>query len=536
MYIRMGNNQSSKASGGDEGASLKTLPQAVDYIATNYILTQNFSDMEKLASPQYCDELVILTSKVISQKLNDMEIKYLAQRLKEGVVVNEMTKGKVIYLKKKELPRLDVQNATTKRRLCIGIAKFYVQVAHLFAAIVSTINPAYTFVDNTGVKQTVGLLNKKEIPEGADAQLTKIGLCSSRINALLNGHDYANEGSSGEGIVVSPKFCKLNASSSSGVAKTLEDEPGIPELKRLYYDKYDSDQSGDKRVPNNGFYGMTPEMQKVYDEDVKRFYLEFSGEETVPEGIKEFGQIKLRDFQRSKGCAKGGVYTQGYTGTLKQQLFKQYVDHTKQMIERANAAQDKLLDVLDEMFKFSFDQVEKKKRIIINPALNEKTIQDLINRTRKLIVELYLGCEQDFVSGLKIYEAIVEKQVLDTSMAQLKSMNDSLDIMGTSEPVMAARKPVPEPARAEPTEEAPARETIREPAMHPTREPVTETASGLAREPAKEPVTDIAREQLNVAEEKMEGMKQEVAEKVASARESIGEAEKKMEAAVRNSL
>ena len=139
-------------------------------------------------------------------------------------------------------------------------------------------------------------------------------------------------------------------------------------------------------------------MQKVYEEDVKRFYLEFSGEETVPEHIKEFSQIKLRDFRRSSGCAKDGVYTKGYTGSLKQQLFKQYADHTQQMIERANASQDKLFDILDELFKFSYDQVEKKKHVIINPALNEKALQELINKTRKLIVELYLACEQDFVS------------------------------------------------------------------------------------------------------------------------------------------
>lgn len=461
-------NQSSKTTGSEDGANLKTLPQAIDYIATNYILTQNFSDMEKLSSPQYCDELVVLTSKVISQKLNDMEVRYLAQRLQEGVVIDKMTNGKVIYMKKKELPRLDVQNKTTKRRLCVGIAKFYVQVAHLFAAIVTTVNPAYTFVGEDGVKQTVGLLKKKRIPEGANAQLTKVGLCSSRINALLNGQDYAKQ--DGSDIVVNPKFCKLNAASSgsgsSGEVKTLGDEPGIPELKRLYYDQYDYDQSGDKRVANNGFNAMSPAMQKVYEEDVKRFYLEFSGEETVPENIKEFGQIKLRDFRRSSGCAKDGVYTKGYTGSLKQQLFKQYADHTQQMIERANASQDKLLDVLDELFKFSYDQVEKKKHVIINPALNEKALQELINKTRKLIVELYLACEQDFVSGLKIYEAIVEKQVVDTSIAQLKSMNESLDIMGTAEPIAAA-KPSADAKEPAPMKQEP---VITKPPAEPNKE------------------------------------------------------------------
>jgi predicted kinase len=486
-------NQSSKTSDSEDGANLKTLPQAIDYIATNYILTQNFSDMEKLSRPQYCDELVVLTSKVISQKLNDMEVRYLAQRLQEGVVIDKMTNGKVIYLKKKELPRLDVQSKTTKRRLCVGIAKFYVQVAHLFAAIVTTVNPAYTFVGEDGVKQTVGLLKKKRIPEGANAQLTKVGLCSSRINALLNGQDYTKQ--DGSDIVVNPKFCKLNSTGSGGGSevKTLGDEPGIPELKRLYYDQYDYDQSGDKRVVNNGFNAMSPAMQKVYDEDVKRFYLEFSGEETVPEHIKEFGQIKLRDFRRSRGCAKDGVYTKGYTGSLKQQLFKQYADHTQQMIERANASQDKLLDVLDELFKFSYDQVEKKKHVIINPALNEKTLQELINKTRKLIVELYLTCEQDFVSGLKIYEAIVEKQVVDTSIAQLKSMNESLDIMGTAEPIAVAK---PSSGDAKQASQQPAPENQEPVITKPLAEKNKEQAKPMAElnEKAKETTQAVLQE------------------------------------------
>ena len=508
----MGNQQSSKGSENSEG-SLKTLPQVVDYIATNYILTQNFKDLEKLSSPQYCDELVILTSKVISQKLNDMEVRYLAQRLKEGVVINEMTDGKVIFLKKKELPKLDVQNATTKRRLCIGIAKFYVQVAHLFAAIVGTINPTYTFIDEANVKQTVGLLNKKAIPEGANVQLTKVGLCSSRINALLNGQDYSQSSSD---VLVKPNFCRLNAASNAGDVRSLDSEPGIPELKRLYYDEYDFDQSGDKKVPNNGFKSMSPAMQKVYEEDVKRFYLEFTGEPVVPENIKEFSQIKLRDFQRSRGCASGGVYTKGYTGTVKEQLFKQYADHTKQMIERANASQDKLLDVLDQLFKFSFDQVEKKKRIIINPALNGNSLQELINTTRKLIVDLYLTCEQDFVSGLKIYEAIVQKQVLDTSMAQLKSMNDSLDLMGTAEPI---------------------REPIREPALgRPAAAAATTPTAPVNRDVPAGPDNNKLGELKEKTEEKLEEGKEAVREHIAEATAAVGDAGKKMEEAVMKAI
>ena len=112
----MGNTQSSP--------ERKTLSHIIDYIATNYILTQNFQDMTKLSDMKYCNDLVILTSKIIANNLSDLEVKYLSQRIKEGVEVNEMAKDNVIYLDKENLKKLDVHSKTQKRRLCIAIAKY----------------------------------------------------------------------------------------------------------------------------------------------------------------------------------------------------------------------------------------------------------------------------------------------------------------------------------------------------------------------------------------------------------------------------
>ena len=128
----------------------KSLTKVIDFVATNYILTQNFTDMKDLANIDYCNNLVIMSADIIAKKLNEQDIKYLAQRIKDGVEINEMVNEKVIFLKKSDLESLDIQNSTTKRRVCIGIAKFYVRVAHLFAAIVTTINPIYTYKDKYG--------------------------------------------------------------------------------------------------------------------------------------------------------------------------------------------------------------------------------------------------------------------------------------------------------------------------------------------------------------------------------------------------
>jgi hypothetical protein len=454
----MGNNSSKQ----QNQSRLKTLPQVVDYLAANYILTQNFEDMENLAKPAYCDKLVILTSKVIGEKLNDMEIEYLAQRLKQGIVVNEMTKDNVIFFNRDELSKLDVQNPTNKRRMCIGIAKFYVKVAHLFAAIVGTINPVYTFTNSAGVKEQVTLLNKKQIPAGIDAKLSKVGLCSSRINALLNGQDL--EGDLNGNINISPKFCGMNFDKKTQKTRNLVEEPGIPELKHLYYDdKYDFDKEG-------RFTAMSPEMEKVYQDDVERFYKEFTGEETVPEDIKNFSDIKLRAYHSSPGCNPGGQFTKNYSGNLKDSLFKQYADTIKTMIANTKASQEKLLDILDDLFVFSYDRVEAKHRIIINPSLDFNGLQKLVDLARNEITNLYLTCEKDFVDALEIFEAIVQKQVLDTAKSQLANLDKALVL----EPVAA--KPIPVPRAPQPSqpdlkadEEG---ESVKPPVQPPVQAPV----------------------------------------------------------------
>ena len=62
--------------------SKNLLPTVIDYIASNYILSQNFKDMKNLSETKYCDNLVILTSDIIAQKLNEEEVKFLSHRIK----------------------------------------------------------------------------------------------------------------------------------------------------------------------------------------------------------------------------------------------------------------------------------------------------------------------------------------------------------------------------------------------------------------------------------------------------------------------
>ena len=285
-----------------------------------------------------------------------------------------MSSDKLIYFKKDAIDKLDaqnVQNATQKRRMCIGIAKFYVKVAQVFSAIVTTVNPTYKFKDLSGNSQEVDLKEKENIPDEAKASIQRINICSQRINALINGQNF--NPSQKEPVKINPKFCEINTDSKTGKSRNLYSEPGMPELEKLYFDKYDYD--------HGGFVGMTEKMRKtVYEKDVETLYKAFTGNDKIPlddkgeKTIKTFTQIALRNYKNSEGCNPGGKYTKAYEGTLKEKLFYEYAMHVNDMMNNVNKNQDKLLGIIDRLFSFNINPLTKTKEIVVKPSLTEKKI------------------------------------------------------------------------------------------------------------------------------------------------------------------
>lgn len=413
------------------------LIQEIDFIATNYITTQNFTDMERLADMDYCNNLVIMTADIIASKLNDLNVQYLSQRLKNGIEVNEMTTSNILYVNKTNLDNIDIKNPTEKKRLCIGIAKFYVKIAHLFSAIVSTVNPVYVYKDSYGNTVETNLLNKKDLPKNANVNIKKMNICSKRLEALIHNEDF--DKSKDAKVTIHPIFCDINYDKVRNKDRNLYQEPGIPELEKLYYDEYDYEEGG--------FSRMSDKMRLIYEKDVETFYKAFTGDDSLPKfnntsSIKKFSDIMLRDFHKSKGCAPNGTYTNAYTATLKNKLFSSYAQHLKTMMQTTTNNQDKLLGILKELFSTIVNTETNRREIIINPKLTEERLQGLVHDTRSIIVKLYINCETDFVKGLELFQAIVEKQIMETSQEQIQQLQNTLqssladvDIDNTSPPV-----------------------------------------------------------------------------------------------------
>ena len=88
--------------------------QVIDYIATYYILTADFESLKKLYNKDYCDNLIVLTSDILDRYFTDLEINYLAQRVKNGVEVNEMEKDNIIFFYKSDLDKFNITNPLKK--------------------------------------------------------------------------------------------------------------------------------------------------------------------------------------------------------------------------------------------------------------------------------------------------------------------------------------------------------------------------------------------------------------------------------------
>lgn len=536
----MGNQTSS----GKRDEDIYKLPGMIDSIAAKYILTQDFKDMTQLENKEYCNKLIVLTSKIIKQHLNEREIEFLSQRTEKGVEINKMAKDKVMFVKDDSLRDLDESNSIKKQRMCIGIAKFYIKIMHVFSAIVATMNPTYNYKNEIGTRQSVPYMQKKNIPTASKDSVTidKINLCSRRINALMakildetedksttldanqtkpiisdapkvshiapaasvapvipppvqnvvlkpdvkplieesnesnengtqsnevvtqsnetdkmelreeiklpnNEQTSSNEptekkapqidllrslraeldaqkgGEPPKTLEIRPRFCSANKN-KDGTQMNLANEPGIPELKQLYYDVFD--------YKVGKFTSMSEASEKEFKRDLETFYKAFTGKSSMPDDIKGFSNITLRDFSLHENCAESGLFNKVYQGSLKNKLFKKYADQLKMMTDNANQNREKLISILDRLFRYVKDPATgTTKKITLRPDLTEKSLQSIVSDTRKIIIQLYVNCEKEYLGIIETFESIVETQVKRVTQQKMDGLKQQQEKMMT---------------------------------------------------------------------------------------------------------
>jgi hypothetical protein len=437
-------------------------------IATDYILGQNFQDMVRLTNSKYCDDLVIITSKILKKSFFSNQIQVIYNKISEGSIEH----SSYIYA------NTSIAKEQTGK-LCIEIAKYYVKIAHLFAAIITTLNPVFSWRSSasssrailsphipkmkanddkpivqgvedlvTNIEQTT-LQDKQYISEMAkDVKIEKLNFCNSRISDLMDmdeltdliNHDSIINGKhSVSEIKIKTKLCSsnLNNTANAGVGdsihrtKTVYDLPGFAELSRLYNDKYNASKGR--------FDKMSAKSKEEKKRNVDLLYTLFTGNPNPPKDINSFRDIPIHSFSDTQDCSTpDSMLNKTYVGTTKDKLFVDYVEQVKRMIYDSNMIRNSLLEVIDKIFisntaeqgetvETGETDKDAKMKYIIDPNLTYEELNNLIAETRKIILKLYVNCEKNFIYTLKILQAIIEAQIFETGQRQIRELERNIE-------------------------------------------------------------------------------------------------------------
>ena len=457
------------------------LRKKIDYIAKNLIFDSDFTDMTKLGNEKYCNKLVKKVSDVFKKNKDSIDILLLRKKLYEikknktqELVVDEdenedenefnfekNANVKMTEESQKELPRRIEQEqeqitggekrATTRSRSpttpttrkrtpsttpqnihnikkkCNEIAKFYVLFAHLFSCIVSTVNPSFVTNPSSSDKKSADSLD----------------FCSSRLNLLINGELIEN--SEGD-ITIKPNICKTNVS-DSGSALRLVDLPGIKALLKLF--KNDDDSAQDVKYLYEAFTGKDAPNDvnieqiplQVYSKDVECSGSGSSSSSSSSRSESRGGAFNdyqddsyryqnrdERDLRNLNVDVRRGIYLTGVIGNpTKEKLFSDYINNIKFMIQKSEKNRSLLLEILSEMFTYTYDSDGEISGVIINPSLTYKELQSLVRRTRKIIIKLYTECEEDYNEGLDIFFALIQEKILSKLTLQDDTLRRELE-------------------------------------------------------------------------------------------------------------
>lgn len=445
----------------------------VNDIAIHYILKQNVIDLLRLTDKEYSDNLIVLVSNVFDKNLTHEEIGMLNTHIE-----SETVQEAVLDL----IP----SNETAKKRMLMNISKYYIKIMMIYSAIVSTLDPQYTYEDEAGEKQVFYLKDVqqlKKIPKGVSPVLQQLtnpmNLCKRRVNILKNKLDDTED----DVYILNPgeKVCE------SETKRTLNDEVGIKELDLLYYDVFDYGQKTWKT--------RSPEMEAKYDSDLTLFFQTFTGQAVRPASVKSFKDIELLDL-RSLAYCTDPLFTQTFTVPKTNPYIKRYVEEIKRIEEETKLYRETLNAQLNVLFTMNAD--EGNMTYTINPKLTMKKILETEEETREIIRALYTDCERRFVNALILFEKIYDEQTKDLKQQQYNQLqkgnivntnrNKTNEVEIEEEPLynkaLYVNKPIDLPEYVEPLKPEPlAQEPVSEPVeMPPYMEKVDLLDNGLENE------------------------------------------------------
>ena len=379
----------------------------IDFIAGELILTANTAHLSEVIGNGNNENVrtVDLLNK-ISTSLQD-----------EAAIAKY---SRIIETNDKEKPEVD----TIRQE----VSRYYLDIARVLVAISLAIQPeneAETHSDDT------------DDVLSPNFSVARMSFCGSRINRFaktsINGSDINED---------THDVAEMN---------TLDNRYGIPELYDLYFDTDYDPETG-------SFLGMSEETKTIFEQDLARFYKVFSGETSVPEHIKRFGDIPINvnsqehddkdsiepssplfvcKFDANDEVDCDSLFTSVHGDetndreeiSVKSQLLTDFAEHLQKMIKSVIVKRRRLVDIVNRMFVFGTRLVdgEKMRRPRVRPYLSSDVVKSLTTETHQIITDMSVQCEIDNRIGNEIFIALHAIQTLESNKRQIQTLEFDLN-------------------------------------------------------------------------------------------------------------
>ena len=431
-----------------------------------------------------CEKLIIITSEVLN-RLPFRLISYMDRRhklfSKHYENINAMDRALLVNTNPEILKesKLDEQNVFRKRQMCVGIARFYVQIGNLFNAIMSTMRPYnYEYIqknmpDNFYDMLTFGLIDGPEDRNKDKSKYDTYNMAGftrrqtdvkMKMARLLKSGEIDMKITPGSGICSIKKDIdnlKITPMSSTTTASTVTQNKIKPSifamLEELYFDIFHEISSSNKSPQ---FIAMSKEMKnKIYERDVAELYRVVTGGKEPGDDIKTFADVShyINDNNKiNEWCEKNrGLELQVDNNMRYNPLFVKYIKHIQSMNYRISKQRKGIVKLLDRIFNImnksddvlqeieesldkgdtkrytGFEQDDQYSRdffrlnlkydFFINPNLTDADLQVITNEARTRIVRLYAESYKNFLTGFEILQELQENLGLD-ALVQTKEL------------------------------------------------------------------------------------------------------------------
>ena len=423
-----------------------------------------------------CEKLIIITSEVLN-RLPFRLISYMDRRhklfSKNYEDINAMDRALLVNTNPEILKesKLDEQNVFRKRQMCVGIARFYVQIGNLFNAIMSTMRPYnYEYIqknmpDNFYDMLTFGLLDGPEVRNKDKSKYDTYNMAGftrrqndvkEKMARLLKPGEINMNITPGSGICSIKKDIdniKITPMSSTTTASTITQNKIKPSifamLEELYFDIFHEISSSNKSPQ---FIAMSEEMKnKIYRRDVAELYRIVTGGKEPGDDIKTFADVShyINDNNKiNEWCESNrGLEIPVNNNVRYNPIFVKYIKHIQSMNYRISKQRKGIVKLLDRVFNImnksedviheieeSLDKGESKRYtgfeqddqysrdffrlnlkydFFINPNLTDADLQAITNEARTRIVRLYADSYKNFLTGFEILQELQETLGLD---------------------------------------------------------------------------------------------------------------------------